>query len=146
MVTVEGLEVAQEINPIHLNATEQSYLLQPHRFQGQIYDVETGLHYNRFRYYDPDAGRFISHDPIGLAGGDNHFQYVPNPVEWTDPWGLKSRAKNRGSLDWNSVKSRGESRHDHIMNGHFKVNPENILKLYLIKTLRVLLINFGKKE
>ena len=64
-VTVEWQEVAQaqELNPIQLNAIEQSYLLQPHRFQGQIYDSETGLHYNRFRYYDPDAGRFISHDP-----------------------------------------------------------------------------------
>ncbi|NHB59594.1 hypothetical protein G9F32_16505 [Acinetobacter sp. 194] len=58
-------------------------------------DVETGLHYNRFRYYDPDAGRFISHDPIGLLGGDNHFQYAPNPVEWVDPFGL---SKNKPSL------------------------------------------------
>ena len=89
-VTVEWEEVAQvqELNPIQLNGAEQSYLLQPHRFQGQIYDVETGLHYNRFRYYDPDAGRFISHDPIGLFGGANHFQYAPNPVEWVDPYGL----------------------------------------------------------
>ncbi len=64
MVTVEWQEVvqSQELNPIQLNAVEQSYLLKPHRFQGQIYDVETGLHYNRFRYYDPDVGRFISHD------------------------------------------------------------------------------------
>jgi RHS repeat-associated protein len=52
-------------------------------------DVVTGLHYNRFRYYDPDAGWFISHDPIGLLWGDNHFLYVPNPIEWIDPLGLK---------------------------------------------------------
>ncbi|WP_264821746.1 RHS repeat-associated core domain-containing protein [Acinetobacter lanii] len=92
-VSVEWQEVAQaqEIKPIQLNAVEQSYLLQPHRFQGQIYDVETGLHYNRFRYYDPDAGRFISHDPIGLLGGDNHFQYTPNPVGWVDPYGLAKK-------------------------------------------------------
>lgn len=51
--------------------------------------METGLHYTLFRYYDPDAGRFISHDPIGLYGGNNHFLYAPNPVEWVDPWGLK---------------------------------------------------------
>ena len=38
------------------------------RFQGQYFDVETGLHYNRFRYYDPDVGRFVSQDPIGLVG------------------------------------------------------------------------------
>ncbi|MCU4536915.1 hypothetical protein KTI96_07020 [Acinetobacter bereziniae] len=49
-----------------------------------MYDIETDLHYNRFRYYDPDAGRFVSHDPIGLLGGENQFQYAPNPVEWGD--------------------------------------------------------------
>lgn len=85
----------QQPDPIQLNAQEQAFLLQPHRFQGQIYDFETGLHYNRFRYYDPDAGRFISHDPIGLLGGDNHYQYAPNPVGWVDPFGL---AANRGRI------------------------------------------------
>ena len=58
------------------------------RFQGQYFDAETGLHYNRFRYYDPDIGRFVSQDPIGLAGGINNYQYAPNPVEWIDPLGL----------------------------------------------------------
>ena len=62
--------------------------LQPFRFQGQFYDVETGLHYNRFRYYDSDVGMFISRDPIELLGGYNVFQYAPNPVHWIDPWGL----------------------------------------------------------
>jgi RHS repeat-associated protein len=57
------------------------------RFQGQYFDTETGLHYNTFRYYDPDCGRFISPDPIGVAGGWNLYQYAPNPVEWVDPWG-----------------------------------------------------------
>jgi len=53
---------------------------QPLRYQGQYFDSGTGLHYNRFRYYDPDAGRFISQDPIGLAGGINLYQYAPNPL------------------------------------------------------------------
>ncbi|NHZ67195.1 RHS repeat-associated core domain-containing protein, partial [Massilia genomosp. 1] len=44
---------------------------QPLRFPGQYADESTGLHYNTFRYYDPDIGRFISQDPIGLAGGAN---------------------------------------------------------------------------
>lgn len=59
----------------------------PFRFQGQYYDAESGLHYNMFRYYDPDIGRFISQDPIGLLGGNNLYQYAPNPIAWIDPWG-----------------------------------------------------------
>ena len=62
--------------------------MQPLRFQGQYYDAETGLHYNRFRYYDPDIGRFTSQDPIGLLGGDNLYAYAPNPMAWVDPLGL----------------------------------------------------------
>ncbi|MCL7423477.1 MAG: polymorphic toxin type 47 domain-containing protein, partial [Methylobacter sp.] len=61
----------------------------PLRFQGQYFDAETGLHYNLNRYYDPQAGRFINQDPIGLAGGVNLFQYAVNPVNWIDPLGLK---------------------------------------------------------
>jgi RHS repeat-associated protein len=58
------------------------------RFQGQYLDRETGLHYNTFRFYDPDVGRFINQDPIGLNGGLNLYAYAPNPVDWIDPWGL----------------------------------------------------------
>jgi RHS repeat-associated protein len=63
----------------------------PIRFQGQQEDAETGLFYNRFRYYDAEAGRYISPDPIGLAGGLQLFAYVPSPLGWIDPLGL-SRA------------------------------------------------------
>lgn len=63
----------------------------PIRFQGQYFDSETGLHYNHFRYYDPQTGRFISQDPIGLLGGINHYQYAPNHVNWVDPLGLKCK-------------------------------------------------------
>jgi len=59
------------------------------RFQGQYLDRETGLHYNTFRYYDPDIGHFISQDPIGLAGGSNLYQYAPNTSLWIDPWGWR---------------------------------------------------------
>ena len=58
------------------------------RSQGQYFDPETGLHYNRYRYYDPAVGRFIGQDPIGLLGGSNSYQYGPNPVVWIDPLGL----------------------------------------------------------
>ncbi|WNJ97894.1 RHS repeat-associated core domain-containing protein [Vibrio ruber] len=60
----------------------------PLRFQGQYYDAETGLHYNRHRYYSPETGRFTTADPIGLAGGLNNYQYALNPTGWVDPLGL----------------------------------------------------------
>ncbi|WP_026023828.1 RHS repeat-associated core domain-containing protein [Enterovibrio norvegicus] len=63
-------------------------IVSPLRFQGQYFDEETGLHYNRHRYYSPNTGRFITADPIGLAGGLNNYQYVPNPTGWADPLGL----------------------------------------------------------
>ncbi|WP_049601824.1 RHS repeat-associated core domain-containing protein, partial [Yersinia similis] len=55
---------------------------------GQYLDDETGLHYTTYRYYAPEVGRFITPDPIGLAGGLNLYQYAPNPLGWIDPWGL----------------------------------------------------------
>ncbi|MBL5827579.1 RHS repeat-associated core domain-containing protein [Serratia fonticola] len=61
------------------------------RFQGQYFDTESGLHYNRYRYYSPETARFITPDPIGLAGGLNQTQYVPNPTGWADPLGLASK-------------------------------------------------------
>ena len=61
---------------------------QPLCFQGQYYDAETGLHYNRYRYYDPVIGRYITPDPLGLAGGENSYLYSTNPNTWVDPLGL----------------------------------------------------------
>lgn len=65
------------------------------RFQGQYFDQETGLHYNRHRYYSPYVGRFISKDPIGLRGGNNVYTYTPNPILWIDSLGLCSTTLNR---------------------------------------------------
>ncbi|EJL98469.1 RHS repeat-associated core domain protein containing protein [Pseudomonas sp. GM102] len=63
-------------------------LEQPLRFQGQYFDAESGLHYNRHRYYDPEVGRYLTPDPVKLAGGLNQYQYTPNPTGWVDPLGL----------------------------------------------------------
>ncbi|MBK6519628.1 MAG: hypothetical protein IPG04_37215 [Polyangiaceae bacterium] len=60
----------------------------PFRLPGQLEDPETGLHYNRYRTYDPETGRYLTPDPIGLDGGLNAYAYGPNPITWIDPMGL----------------------------------------------------------
>ena len=71
--------------------TDTAY--QPFRLQNQYADRETGLHYNFFRYYEPECGRFINQDPIGLEGGDNLYWFAPNAKKWVDPLGLDPFAK-----------------------------------------------------
>ncbi|MDK7374219.1 RHS repeat domain-containing protein [Weeksella virosa] len=94
-----------------------------HRFQGQYYDEESELHYNTFRYYDPELGRFISQDPIGLMGGINVYQYAPNPVEWVDPWGWK-----RLSI-FNGRRGVLKAIHDLERNGYAVIAEEVTMKV-----------------
>lgn len=61
----------------------------PFRFQGQYQDRETGLYYNRFRYYAPEEGMYVSQDPIGLAGSLKLYSYLEDPNYLIDPLGLK---------------------------------------------------------
>jgi RHS repeat-associated protein len=70
--------------------SETGSVVQPFTYTGREYDPESGLYYYRARYYDPRAGRFLTRDPIGLAGGDvNLYRYTGNnPVNWIDPDGL----------------------------------------------------------
>lgn len=60
----------------------------PISFPGFWIDSETGLNYARFRYYDPQTGRFISPDPLRLSGSLNVYAYARNPINWLDPYGL----------------------------------------------------------
>ena len=66
--------------------TDSAY--QPFRLQNQYADRETGLHYNFYRYYEPNLGRFINQDPIKLKGGNNLYQFAFNTQIWIDPKGL----------------------------------------------------------
>ena len=92
------------------------------RFQGQWHDVETGLHYNRFRYYDPEVGRFIHQDPIGLLGGNNLYQYAPNPTGWLDFFGLSC---------WTAAKREywKEKAKKELMNPSGKYSPTNLRRM-----------------
>ncbi|SUB88694.1 Uncharacterized conserved protein [Porphyromonas macacae] len=74
---------------IYGKAREGDSSFIPFLFQGQYFDAETGLCYNRFRYYSPDTGSYISQDPIGLAGGNpTLYGYVHDSNSWIDPLGL----------------------------------------------------------
>lgn len=79
----------------------------PIRFQGQWHDVESGLHYNRFRYYDPDAMQYLSPDPIGLAGGVRPQGYVADPNGWIDPFGLAGCANRPGGYITHDADQHG---------------------------------------
>ena len=84
------------------------------RYPGQYYDSTTGLHYNTFRYYDPQTGRYITSDPIGLAGGLNTYLYAnANPLYWIDPDGLSG------------IDIRLNHRIDDLISGN--VSPEEFL-------------------
>ena len=76
---LDGLEEETKV-------TDSAY--HPFRLQNQYYDSETGLHYNFFRYYKPDAGRFVNQEPIGLMGGENLYWFALNGQDWLDPLGL----------------------------------------------------------
>ncbi len=90
---------------------------QPLRFQGQYADAETGLHYNRHRYYSPAEGRFVTQDPVRLAGGSNLGAYAPNPVAWVDPLGLT------GTFDSKSNRWRDTD------TGRFRARPDDPYEL-----------------
>ena len=93
------------------------------RFQGQYLDRETGLHYNTFRYYDADIGRFISPDPIGLEGGINLGSYSPNPIGWIDPLGLLCEGETAG---YGSPKHRGDGLEAHEILRNKKVQEVGV--------------------
>ncbi|MFL1996875.1 AHH domain-containing protein [Lysinibacillus irui] len=105
----------------------------PFRYQGQYEDVEIGLYYNPFRYYDPEQGNYTQIDPIGLAGGNpTLYGYVYNPHIETDPYGL-AFGKSMPASGWNygnMPKPDGYQLHHIIPKSLAKgANPHEIFKL-----------------
>ncbi|PIT56262.1 hypothetical protein BHC44_01240 [Snodgrassella alvi] len=90
-----------------IHEIEHEPIEQNLRYQGQYLDRETGLHYNTFRYYDPDIGRFTQPDPIGLLGGFNLYQYAPNGLTWIDPWGWSYSTWQIHSPGYNDIVQKG---------------------------------------
>ncbi|MFP1757132.1 RHS repeat domain-containing protein [Lonsdalea quercina] len=89
-------------------------------FAGQLRDSESGLCYNRFRYYDPAGGGYISPDPIGVLGGESNYSYAPNPITWIDPLGLKCGVPKFDSQKKFKYKEGEMSVMKHILMGHRK--------------------------
>ena len=90
--------VQEEFNPSGMD--------QAIRLPGQHHDRETGLYYNRHRYYDPGIGSYVNQDPIGLAGGVNNLNYTLNPNMGADPLGLSPTAGPSKPIDIDKVSGR----------------------------------------
>ena len=103
---------------------------QPFRLQNQYYDEETGLHYNLMRYYEPEAGRFVNQDPIGLWGGDNLYQFAPSVQAWVDPLGLKCSKSH-----WSGNRGRAKAEHD-LKNNGFEIIAEEVTMVVNKKRIR----------
>ncbi|HEI8753899.1 TPA: DUF4150 domain-containing protein [Proteus mirabilis] len=83
---------------------DPNYTECPFRFAGQYEDEESGLYYNRFRYYDRETGQYLSPDPIGLLGGLNPYGYVHCPTGWVDPFGLSGTSKINNNASENNTR------------------------------------------
>jgi len=97
---------------------------QPLRLQGQYYDAETGLCYNRFRYYCAAIGSFVSQDPLGLVPGENVYSFGPNVHKWIDPLGLcKNSGEKMSAFTARQIKMLEE-------NVGYNVSPESWFSKY----------------
>ncbi|MFK3908533.1 RHS repeat-associated core domain-containing protein [Pseudomonas monteilii] len=115
------------LETLHVGEVEQSL-----RFQGQYFDDETGLHYNTFRFYDPEIGRYLTQDPIGLAGGINIYFYGSNPAQNIDPLGWCSTKLGR---------NMGHRPRDGMANHH--LIPEQLMKEPVYEAMFKRLKSFG---
>ncbi|RHC69297.1 type IV secretion protein Rhs, partial [Bacteroides uniformis] len=121
----EGNEVWSRVLDMDGNVIEETGNkgMVPFLFQGQYYDRETGLAYNRFRYYSPKMGMYVSQDPIGLAGGIlNLYGYVSDTNSWLDlfglaPWGRGDDAFNAW---WKRAKQKTVKKNIRAVKRHLR--------------------------
>lgn len=92
------------------------------RFPGQFWDAESGLHYNVFRTYDPETGRYLTQDPLGLAPAPNPSTYPRNPIVWSDPLGLAPYKVTVSPMapDWAT-----KGAHLHVGNMEVRIFPDH---------------------
>ncbi|NUL38300.1 RHS domain-containing protein [Kosakonia sacchari] len=123
-------EVRHQTEGFIRQVQNQALSHQPLRYSGQYADSETGLRNNLFRYYDPQVGRFIVQDPIGLNGRWNLYQYAPNPLIWIDPFGraVDTIAK-LGEIGYRGVKQTPEGSLDYSISSTLHNKKLNINQL-----------------
>jgi len=86
------------------------------QYTGREFDSETGLYFNRARYYDPQVGRFISEDPVGFLGGINKYAYVLNrPTNFSDPSGLDCPEYPIDCVHTPDERAQMQREHDQMM-------------------------------
>jgi len=122
-----------QLDALGLGRTDVALQKCPWRWQGQYEDEDTGLHYNHCRYYDPQTGRYISQDPLGLVAGLNLYRYPEDTLVATDPTGLSEcepvpgRVQSRiniakGRTRFTPLRQSGEpvsAGWQHVLDGHF---------------------------
>lgn len=134
-------------------ASGKASVANPIRFQGQYHDHETGLHYNRHRYYDPASGRFVSKDPIGLAGGINVYQYAPSPIQFVDSFGLAAENEigTYGSLNGGGNVGDGLEvhelvRHEALVRTGLPTNGAEVRAIRQLRLIRIIAIKFTQMK
>lgn len=101
----------------------------PYFYQGQYFDSETTLAYNRFRYYNPESGTYISQDPIGLISQElNYYAYVEDVNSWVDVFGLKKKSSHRKpkhTRTKSTGRTRAKNKNELFAMSHVQKHPEN---------------------
>lgn len=119
---------------------------QPFRLQNQYFDEETGLHYNPIRYYEPNAGRFVNQELIGLWGGENLYAFAPNTQKQFDPLGLSNAPGacnnpcDNDSLDWTSHGGK------HVPPKNSGLKSEKLQKMVNLQNINLKFIVNHQKE